>query len=585
MTNPFKIENFSRYKEFARLWIKYGGKGILTRSRYDDAFELKFDSPEVSPAGSAATSGAGPQPVDDLAAKGKQLAADLEAMGPTYIKVGQFLSQRPDLLPAPYIDALTRLQDHIEPFSFSEVERIVSEELGMRMSRAFLEFDSTPTAAASLGQVHRAKLRSGRAVAVKVQRPGIREQILKDLEFLEGMAEFLAKHTEFGQRLGVEDMLDEFRRSLLRELDYRMEARHLAVIGANLKHLPRIVIPAPVDDYVTSRILTMDFIPGTKITDLTPLAFVELDRAALAEVLCEAYLQQILVDGFFHADPHPGNVFLTEDDRIALLDLGGVAQIPPRMQDDLIKLLLASSEGQGEEAAQCFMKLAQPVGEPRSDEVRARIAEAIARFRQVGLGEVSMGKVLLDAGRVALDAGYRLPHELTLLSKTLLSLDQITRFLDPKFDPNAAIRRHAADMMRRKMLQSLSPGRLFAGALEMKEFAEKLPGRVNRLLDAVSENKVQIRIKAIDEALLMEGLQKIANRVTLGLVISALIIGAALLVRVETSFRIFGYPGLAILLFLTAGVSAIVLVWNILLRDLVMRRGKLRALKEGGKRP
>lgn len=139
-------------------------------------------------------------------------------------------------------------------------------------------------------------------------------------------------------------------------------------------------------------------------------------------------------------------------------------------------------------------------------------------------------------------------------------------------------------MMRRKMLQSLSPGRLFAGALEMKEFAEKLPGRVNRLLDAVAENKVQIRIKAIDEALLMEGLQKIANRVTLGLVISALIVGAALLVRVDTSFKIFGYPGLAILLFMTAGVSAIVLVWNILLRDLVMRRWKLRALKQGGKR-
>jgi ubiquinone biosynthesis protein len=356
------------------------------------------------------------------------------------------------------------------------------------------------------------------------------------------------------------------------------------VIGRNLADLERIVVPAPVDDYVTARILTMDFIPGTKITDLPPLAFVELQGAPLAEALCHAYLKQILLDGFFHADPHPGNVFVTDDGRLALLDLGMVAQIPPNMQDDLIKLVLATSEGQGEEAARSFLQLVRPVGEPRAEEVRARIAEAVARFRQIGLGDVSLGGLLFDAGRVALDGGYRIPRELTMLCKTLLNLDQIARYLDPQFDPNASIRRHASEMLRRRMLQSISPGKLFSGALEIKEFAEKLPGRLNRLIDAVAENKVQIRVKAIDEVLLMEGLQKIANRVTLGLVISALIVGAALLVRVETSFRILGYPGVAFLFFLAAGVSALLLVLNIFLRDLQIRREKMRALRQGGKR-
>lgn len=170
-----------------------------------------------------------------------------------------------------------------------------------------------------------------------------------------------------------------------------------------------------------------------------------------------------------------------------------------------------------------------------------------------------------------------------MLSKTLMNLDQVARSLDPQFDPNASIRRHASDMLRRRMLRSLSPGRLFTGALEIKEFAEKLPERLNRLIDAFADDKLQIRIKAIDEVLLMEGLQKVANRITLGLVISSLIVGAALLVRVETSFRILGYPGIPFLFFLTAGISALVLISNILLRDLQVHRAKIRALKQKGK--
>ena len=579
MRNPFKIDQLSRYRDFARLLLKYGGKDLLSGSQLE-SFELDFVSPRAA-SSSASTSGdARAGGAEDLAAKGKQLADDLEAMGPTYIKVGQFLSSRPDLLPSPILEALSRLQDQVEPFSFEEVDRIVSEELGMRLSRAFAHFDARPVAAASLGQVHRARLRSGRSVAVKVQRPGIREQVLKDLEFLQGMAEFLEDHTSVGHRYGAKEMADEFRKSLLRELDYRLEARHLEVIGRNLSHLELIVVPAPVHDYVTTRVLTMDFVPGSKVTELGPLDFLELQGTALAEALCQAYLQQILVDGFFHADPHPGNVFITGDGRIALLDLGMVAQIAPHMQDQLVKLVLAMSEGHGEEAARAFLTLVRPLGEPRTEEVRGQIAEAVARFHQIGLGDVAMGRLLFDAGRVAVQGGYRISREMTMLSKTLLNLDQIARHLDPRFDPNASIRKHVSEILRRRMLHSLSPGKLFAGALDLKEIVEKLPGRVNRLLDAAAENRLQVRVKAIDEVLLMEGLQKIANRITLGLVISALIVGAALMTRVETSFRILGYPGMPLLLFLGAGASALALVWNIVLRDLQIRRAKMRTLKQ-----
>ena len=200
----------------------------------------------------------------------------------------------------------------------------------MRLSKAFADFDSTPLAAASLGQVHRAQLRDGRPVAVKVQRPGIRQVILEDLEAFSEMATLIDKHTEVGRRFAFHDMLEEFRKTLLRELDYRREALNLVTLANNLRSYQRLVIPQPVDDYTTSRVLTMDYVRGTKITDLSPLARIELDDQALADDLCKAYLDQILVDGFFHADPHPGNLLITDDGRLALLDLGMVARIDPR---------------------------------------------------------------------------------------------------------------------------------------------------------------------------------------------------------------------------------------------------------------
>ena len=215
----------------------------------------------------------------------------------------------------------------------------MTSELGARISKAFAEFDPAPIAAASLGQVHRATLRDGRSVAVKVQRPGIREQIIEDLESFTEIAKLLDAHSEAGRLYQFEKMVDEFRHTILKELDYRQEAQNLHRLRENLSSFDRIVIPAPIEDYTTPCVLTMDFVFGQKVTDLSPVAKIDIDGAALAEELHRAYLKQILIDGFFHADPHPGNVFLTEDGRLALIDLGMVANISARLQEDLLKLL------------------------------------------------------------------------------------------------------------------------------------------------------------------------------------------------------------------------------------------------------
>ncbi|MGZ8848095.1 MAG: ABC1 kinase family protein, partial [Pyrinomonadaceae bacterium] len=312
MSALLKPERLKRYAEIVALLVKYGRSDLVEQS----ALTLAGSRPKEAAKGPQA----------------EELADDLERLGPTFIKLGQLLSTRGDLLPEPYLEALSRLQDQIEPFPYEEVEQIVSSEIGGRISKLFLEFDTQPLAAASLSQVHRATMRDGRAVVVKVQRPGVRKIIVEDLEALEQVADFVDAHTEVGKRYEFGNMLSDLRRSLLRELDFQREAGNLHRLRKSLIEYEKIVVPEAIDDYTTSRVLTMEYIPGKKITDVSPLRLMELDTAEMADEVFRAYLKQILVDGFFHADPHPGNVFITDDNRIALLDLGMVSHIGTRFR-------------------------------------------------------------------------------------------------------------------------------------------------------------------------------------------------------------------------------------------------------------
>jgi predicted unusual protein kinase regulating ubiquinone biosynthesis (AarF/ABC1/UbiB family) len=398
MTISLNPRHLKRYGQIARMLVKYGRSDIVKVAGLDVA--LAEAEPSSNGGGNAEA---------ETNAEGIELANDLEQMGPTYVKLGQLLSTRSDLLPAPYIASLSRLQDDIEPFPFAEVEEIISTELGVRLSKAFQWFDEEPIAAASLGQVHRARLRNGRMVAVKVQRPGIREQIATDMEALQEIAEFLDSHTDAGRRFAFKGMLDEFRRSLMRELDYQKEADHLRTIGENLRDFERIIIPQPIDDYTTARVLTMDYVLGRKITDLGPLARMEIDGEELAETLFRAYLKQILVDGVFHADPHPGNVFITEDGYIALIDLGMIGRIAPVMQEQLLKLILAISEGKGEEAADIAIKLGQPLDRFDEKSFVREVSQLVAQHNNETVERIDAGRVILELTRSSASHDIRPP--------------------------------------------------------------------------------------------------------------------------------------------------------------------------------
>src|SRR5664279_1147201 len=550
MKIPLIPKHLKRYKDIALLLIKHGRSDVVKHAGLQAALEPDA-SVETTTGGS----------------KADELAQDLEKMGPTFIKLGQLLSTRADYLPPAYIQALTRLQDKIDPFPFEEVEAIVSAELGVRISKAFSEFEPKPLATASLGQVHRAAMLDGRVVVVKVQRPGIREVIAEDMEVLEEIAVFLDKHTPWGKRYEFGKMLEEVRRSLWRELDYRQEARNLSTLGANLLEFPAIVVPTPIEDFTTARVLTMEYIRGKKITELSPLARLDFKGADLAEELFHAYLKQILVDGFFHADPHPGNVFLTDDHRIALLDLGMVGHITPQLQENLLQLLLAVSDGRGDDAAAIAIKISELKEDFSENTFRQRVASLVSELQGSEMEQIQVGRVVLEITQISGDNGLRVPAELTMLSKTLLNLDLVGKTLDPKFNPNASIRRNAETILQQRVWKALSPTNLFGGLLEMKDLLVRMQSRLNRILDALAHNELKVKVETIDENVIIEGLQKVANRIALGLVLAALIIGAALLARVETSFRIFGYPGFAILCFMGVGGGGLFLIVHILMHD------------------
>jgi predicted unusual protein kinase regulating ubiquinone biosynthesis (AarF/ABC1/UbiB family) len=551
----FSATHLKRYKEIAGLLWKYGRSDLVSSLSSSSDFG-------VSDPDKAAVSDAKPE----------QLADDLEAMGPTYVKLGQVLAGRPDLLPLAYMKALERLQDSVKPFPYEEVEQIVINELGVRVSKAFSRFDAEPIAAASLGQVHLAALRDGRPVVVKVQRPNIRQQIAEDFEVLAEIATFLDSHTTMGKKYRFASVLEEFRQTILHELNYEREAQNLITVSENLKEFPRITVPQPVPDYSSPSVLTMDYVRGQKVTTLSPLARLDINGSELAEEVFKAYLKQVLVDGLFHADPHPGNVFITEDGRIALLDLGMVGRTSPGMQEQLLKLLLAVSEGRGEEAAEIVIRFSEKMEQVDLAEFRRRIASLVTLQRDQGLTDLNVGQTLLNVSGHARDNGLYVPSELTLLGKTLLQLDEVGRILDPTFDPNASVRRNVGELLKQRMKRDLTRGNAFTSALEMKDFMGSLPGRLNRIMDAVTNSEIELKVKSVDAPVLLDGMQKIANRITSGVVLAALIVGASLLMRVQTTFQIFGYPGLAMLLFLLSAANGFWLVASIYRQDYKSRK-------------
>jgi predicted unusual protein kinase regulating ubiquinone biosynthesis (AarF/ABC1/UbiB family) len=463
--------------------------------------------------------------VDDDDDHGVQLASALEELGPCFIKLGQLLSTRPDLLPADYIRALSRLQDTIAPVPGERVMQTVQSELQAPIEELFQSFDERPLATASMAQVHRAVLRDGTEVAVKVQRPGVRQRIEIDLEVLREVARFASRHTKVGARYGLVQMVRELELSLNQELDFRIESANTQLIGRQIADFPRLCTPTVFHEYSSQRVLTLSFMKGRHLADVPRAELDQMDTQGIAKDLLSAYMKQIAVDGVFHCDPHPGNILLTDDGRLALMDFGMVGRFDAGQKDNMILFLLAFSERLGERVADTYLDMIERPDGLNQHGFTQDICSLVSRYHDMSGGRLGLGTALLDLTRLAYENKVPVPTSMTLLGKTMLNLDGAIMVLSPRLDPVELIRNYMLDVMMKRVGDSFSPGRVFAWVLDMKHLFENAPRRTDAILTKLAEDRLTTRLEVAHLQETTQTLSKAATRLAFGVLAGSLLIG------------------------------------------------------------
>jgi len=412
--------------------------------------------------------------------------------------------------------------------------------------------------------VHSAILRDGREVVVKVQRPKVREEVHKELDAFTDIAKTLEAHTDIGRKMNLLGAIEQAKITLNIELNYLQEAHNADILRHNLAAFPQIYVPEVIHDLTTSKVLTTEFVRGRKVSKLTSLQMIDHDYASLASVLTEAYLKQICVDGFWHSDPHPGNIFIRDVEgraEVVLLDFGMVSRIGREFQDEIIKLLLALSSNRGSEVADACVRVAQAEETFDATKFVHEIGTIVANFHDVDVQQINTGQLIFNIIAVASNNGLRVPSELAMLAKTLLNLDGITRKLDPTFDPQVVIRSYAERLMTQKLAQKFNPRNFYPALLDLNQLILDLPHRVREILDLTAASRLTFGVKLTQAEILLAGVHKVANRITVGVVIAALLLSSSIIMRYPSKehFAIIGY--------IIAAVAAVYLIVSTLVRD------------------
>jgi ubiquinone biosynthesis protein len=550
--------HLNRYRQILTILFKHGFGDLLERLRIDQYIAAGFQ----------AISKKNTPPPEKLS-RAQRLRMAFEELGPTYIKLGQVLSTRPDLVPANFANELAKLQDQVPPFPFSEVEAVVQAEFGLPSEALFDELEEQPLASASIGQVHKACLKDGEAVAVKFQRPGIRKVIEVDLEIMLHLATLAERHIKEFEIHRPVKIVEEFARTLEKEIDYHIEAANMERIARQFLDVPYIYIPAVFREMTTTRVLTSELVDGIKISKIEKLEAAGLDKKLITARTVELVLKQAFDNGFFHADPHPGNIFVLPDNVICLVDFGMMGIVDRRTREEFVDLIDSLVQHHEGKVTQALLNLTDWDEQPDMRALEREVADFIGRHLYKPLKDMEVGKLLQDLVQLTIRFRLRIPPNIFLMIKALSAVECIGRMLDPDFDLIA----HAAPFIKRVKLERFAPQRITSDVFDMMsrllQFLQQFPKDLLDLTGMLRQQKLRLQLEHKGLETLLATQDQTSNRMSFAIIIAALIIGSALIVISEIPPLVFGISLIGIIGYLVAAVMGL---WLLVA---IIRKGKL----------
>jgi len=549
------MKNLSRSQEIVSVFVRHGFGDLLQRSGVIQYFKTSLGSDRV----------------EDEQASAKASAARfrqaLEELGGAFVKLGQVLSVRPDLLPPNWIAELSRLQDEVRAVEFSQLKQILEADLGP-LEHSFRYVDPEPMATASIAQVHRAVTTEGQDVVIKIRKPGIKKALLQDCDILEAAAEILHNHVPESRNYRPVQVVEEFRQAVIQELDLTVEGRNLDRFRSDFQDHPYILFPKPYWDQTTERVLTMERIEGTKISLIYASNGEAPDAPQIAEHLAEALLRQILKFGFFHCDPHPGNIMIVDDHKICFLDCGMVGQLDERMREDLILLVSAGIRKELDVVADVLMEMdAIPEDLDRRQFLRES-SRFLERYYRRPLKRIRLASIISESMAIINKFRIQVPAEFVLLGKALITVEGVGRNLNPDFDAVAV----AAPLMREMVLVNYGPqyvGRaLLEGSRDVLRLIRDLPGDLRELSRNIRENQVRI---VVEHQRLKESFDQVYNasrRISTSIIIASLVLASSIIIGASSEPRFMGLPILGII---GMAVAVVLGLW-VIVEEFVNRR-------------
>ncbi len=485
----------------------------------------------------------------------------LEELGGTFVKLGQLLSLRPDLIPAEYCREFAKLQDEVKPFSGKEAENIIKTDMGKEVKDVFTYFSDKPISAASIGQVHIAVLKDGTKAAVKVQRPGIKKAVETDIDILYHLAHLTQKKFKM-KIINPVEIVKEFEEYTEKELDYNIEAKNIDRVYRNFSHDNITRIPKVYWEATTEKVLTMEFIKGLKVSELDK-AKIKVNKARVAENIVNSVFKQVFIDGFFHADPHPGNILVLKNNKIAFLDFGIVGHFDEEMKEKFVNLFISLIQENMEGISENLSELGFVGTEINMDEFKEDLYHNLDQFYNVSLEKANISLMFNEMLHVARKYGMKFPSDLVLFGKAIMTLEGTALQLDPDFNLVENAKPFVKKLLRKRIHPKYIAEKFVKTGQDIRRFIDKFPEQTSEMLRRIKEGDMSI--KKIDKDLkeLIHETSKSSNRIAIGLLITAFLIASALIINMEQPLFL-GFPAYSLTGFIIALIFLMFLMYSIL---------------------